>query len=502
MIEFGPGAQTTLDDIVEVARRGAKVGLAAEAWSAVEASQEFMRREADSGRRIYGITTGFGPLADHHLHPQDAGELQRNLVYHLATGVGEPFARDVTRAIMATRLAALARGYSAVDPKAVRLVAECLNIGLEPVVPSLGTVGASGDLTPLAHIALALMGEAAFWESDLAAHGLDPLEPAGRECLGLVNGTAAMTGLAALNGADAMQAWELALSLAAANAEVFEARAEAFDSLLGDVRPHLGQVATLEGLDARLRGAQRLVTKASSIDMEKASSGPTNGHMLAQDPYTIRCVPQVFGAIHDVISNHNATVETELRSVTDNPLFDAANERIIHGGNFMGQHVAFASDALHNALVQLAVHSERVVARLVDTRRNGDLPPFLQGQETGLHSGFMGAQVTATALVAHLRTHATPASIQSIATNADNQDIVSMGTIGALRTWQSMQRVFEVLAIEAMVVVQAMELSGGDYSPHAKALAETVRSHVPTLRADRPLSDEITQLAAAFRAER
>jgi tyrosine ammonia-lyase len=498
MIELGPGAHLSIDELEAVARHRATVSVSAAAWEAIERSHAFMRREAEKGRRIYGVTTGFGPLADHYLHPHDAGLLQQKLVYHLATGVGEPFAQDVTRAMMLARLSALARGFSAVDPAAVDLLVACVNADLVPVVPSLGTVGASGDLTPLAHIALALMGEGDFWEGSLAAAGLSPLKPTSREALGLVNGTSAMTGLAALNGADAVRAWEIGLRLAVANAEVFGADRSAFHTLVGEVRPHEGQRETLQVIGDLLAGSG-LEEVSARLDLEALSSGPRGGNRLAQDPYTIRCIPQVFGAIRDQISSHNACVETELNSVTDNPLFDAASETIVHGGNFMGQHVSFVSDALNNAMVMLGVHAERVVARLVDSSRNGGLPPFLNGGRAGLDSGFMGAQVTASALVAQMRTHAHPASVQSISTNADNQDVVSMGTIAALRTHQTMARLFELLSIEAMVVVQAMEQSERGFGKASSQLREDVREVVPALDEDRPLSAEIGVLAGRLR---
>jgi tyrosine ammonia-lyase len=499
VIELDATSVMTLNDVEAVACDGAAVAVSSDGWSSIEQSHAFMQREAKKGRRIYGVTTGFGPLADHYLHPDDAAELQRNLVYHLATGVGEPFTTHETRAIMLARLASLARGYSAVDPAAVTLLTDCLNCGLVPIVPSLGTVGASGDLTPLAHVALALMGEAPFWEGDLESAGLQPLEPSARECLGLVNGTSAMTGLAALSGAEAERALDAALSIAAANAEVFRANRSAFHPLLGGVRPHVGQIAVLERLQALFEGARRLNDTPAQVDLDALRAGPSGGNVLAQDPYSIRCVPQLLGAIADQVTAHNETVQVEFNSVTDNPLFDGDSETIVHGGNFMGQHVSFASDALNNALIQLAVHAERVIARLVDNRRNGDLPPFLHGGRAGLHSGFMGAQVTASALVAQLRTHSHPASIQSISTNADNQDVVSMGTIAALRVRQTLDRVFEVLAIEAMVVAQAMDLSGDGFSPAARRLAARVRHVSPALEGDRPLSGEIARVAQMLR---
>lgn len=501
MISLSPTATLSLAQLSRVARAAEPVELAADALEAVEASHELLLQAIAQNRRIYGVTTGFGPLADHYVHPDKTGELQRGLVYHLATGVGDPLPRDVTRAIMLARASSLSRGKSAVHPDTLRLLLDCLDADLIPVVPSLGTVGASGDLTPLAHVALALMGEAPFWGGrTLDDAGLQPLDPANREALGLVNGTSAMTGLAALNGVDAMRAFDVALRLAVANAEIFGARSSAFHELVGQVRPHPGQVRVLERIATITASSQRLRDDDVTLDLDHLTDGPAPDQELAQDPYTIRCIPQVFGAIADQVDSHNEWAERELNAVTDNPIFDPESGRIIHAGNFMGQHLAFASDSLNNALIQLAVHGERVVARLTDRRRNAGLPPFLQGSRTGLQSGFMGAQVTATSLVAELRTHATPSSIQSISTNADNQDIVSMGTIGALRTSRSIDRVFELLAIEALVVAQAVDLVGHDgFSETTRELVSEVRGVSDFLDQDRPLSPEIQALAAILR---
>lgn len=501
MITLDLDSTLTLDELTSVARRGDAVSLSAGARAEVAASHALLQQAIAEGRRIYGVTTGFGPLADHYVHPDRTEDLQRGLVYHLATGVGDPLAVDATRAMMLARASSIARGKSAVSPETLDLLIDALNAGLVPIVPSLGTVGASGDLTPLAHVALALMGEAPFWDAaTLESAGLEPLSLTNREALGLVNGTSAMTGIAALNGHDAGRAFDVALRLAFANAEVFQASSAPFHRLVGQVRPHPGQFETIERIDELSQTSTRLRSDRHTLDLAQLEDGPLPDQELAQDPYTIRCIPQLFGAMHDQIRTHNEWTERELNSVTDNPIFDAPSGEIVHCGNFQGQHLAFASDALNNALIQLAVHAERVVARLTDRRRNAGLPPFLQGSRAGLQSGFMGAQVTATSLVAELRTHATPASVQSISTNADNQDVVSMGTIAALRTSRSVDRVFELLAIESMVVAQAVDLVGDrGFSSSTRELVATVREMSPFLERDRPLSQEIRALASHLR---
>lgn len=452
------------------------------------------------GDVIYGVTTGFGPLATTHLPPERAAELQRNLLYHLATGVGPWLSREQTRAMMVARAASLSRGYSAVRPEVVGLLCACLERGVTPAVPSMGTVGASGDLTPLAHVALALTGEGEVWGEGgpvpasvaLAAAGLEPLELGEKEGLALVNGTAAMTGVAALNGYAMRGVLAWAMRLSAAFAEVSRARVDGWDALFDRARPHPGQREVRARLGELLAGS----TRARRGRLERVDGEVALGRALVQPVYSTRCVPQLLGAAWDAWAWHDEVVERELASVTDNPLVDVEAGEVRHGGNFFGQHVAFAADALNNAAVQVAVLVERQVARVTDARVSG-LPPFLTGGVPGLSSGLMGAQVTASALIGELRARAVPASIQSVPTNGGNQDVVPMGTTAATRGAWSIERVWEVLAIGAIAAAQAIELEGpGEgFGPAARALHAEVREVSGPLGSDRPLSGEVRALA-------
>jgi tyrosine ammonia-lyase len=514
-IELHPERSVRLRDAYDVATGRARLALTDACRDTLEAGREQLSRLVDERRRIYGVTTGYGPLATSYISPSKSAELQRKLVYHLATGVGDPLSVRATRALMTSRAINLSRGYSAVRVESLELLLACINRGLTPVVPSLGTVGASGDLTPLAHMTLALMGEGDFFvdgrriagEVALREAGLEPLDLADKEGLAFVNGTSAMTGLAVVNAAEAEQAIWTALRLSLLNAEVFGGRREAWDPLLGQIRPHAGQQRVHRALMSWSESSERLEPiperpKRLELDGSRAVAADRE---LPQDPYTIRCVPQLYGALLDALEWHNDTAQTELNSVTDNPVFSVEDGRVVHGGNFYGQHIAFASDTLSNALIKTAVHAERVIARVTDASRNGGLPAFLQGNQTGLNSGFMGAQVTASSLIAQMRTKSNPASIQSIPTNADNQDVVTMGTIGALRASQLIDRVFDVLAVESLVLVQAMELEGGlestEFSVSSRELATFVRERSPFLDQDRPLSGEIQSMATALRDE-
>jgi tyrosine ammonia-lyase len=509
------GGSPTLAEVAEVARQHRPVRLTDTVMQRTGACSEFLDRLVGESRRIYGVTTGYGPLASEQIAPAHAEQLQRNLVYHLASGVGEPFPRPVVRAIMLARLSSLSQGYSGARPATLQLLADCLNRDLVPLVPCKGTVGASGDLTPLSHIALALMGEGcAFFQGArmpaaqaLRAAGLAPITLGRKEGLALVNGTSAMTGIAALNGVDADRLWQLSAALGVAFAEVMGAHRDAWTQLLGRARPHQGQVAAHEKLWRLTQDAPRLQheTLLPPRISENAigADGVAHGQANPQDPYTLRCLPQLLGAAHDVLGFHAAIVTTELASATDNPLLFPDEEAVVHGGNFYGQHIAFASDALAPAVIKLAVWLERVVARVTDVALNRGLPAFLQGRATGLNSGFMGAQVTASALVAELRAGAGMASIQSVPTNANNQDVVSMGTIAARKVMAALDDAFRVGAIAAMVLAQAAELRGREdargFSASTRALCRLVRGHSAFLAEDRPLSGEIERLATALR---
>jgi tyrosine ammonia-lyase len=466
---------------------------------------------------VYGITTGFGPLANRLIPKAHICELQRNLIYHLASGVGAPLAYAEARGLMLARLISMTRGYSGASPALVGLMARCLEAGLAPVVPEKGTVGASGDLTPSAHMALALMGEGAFLNEDgerlegpagLERHGLTPYTLESRDGLALVNGTSAMTAIAGLNATDASRAVDWAVALSALHAEVMGGRTEAWHPTFAVARPHPGQQEATRRLNRRIVGSSRLDHSSLAARTLPSDTSIRTEKLPTQDPYTIRCVPQIIGAVLDVLEFQHRIVETELNSVTDNPLFEDDAPHALHGGNFYGQHVAFASDALMSAIIKLAILAERQIARVTDETLSKGLPPFLQPNATGLHSGFMGAQVTASALLAEMRTRAIPASIQSISTNGNNQDVVSMGTIAARNVRDVMADVFHVLAIQALALTQAQELRGQQkpkqgssaaFSPAAIAVAGQIRTISPALQQDRPLARDIELVAQLLR---
>lgn len=491
---------------IEAIARGAHVSLSASLLTEVARGRQQLDRAIEARQRIYGVTTGYGPLAGRDVDPSRAGHLQRHLVYHLATGTGPALPPVTVRAIMAVRLNTLAQCHSAVRPAVLEQLAAWLNDDLVPIVPARGTVGASGDLTPLAHIALALMGEADVWDQSVHCHAADalaqrgwaPLAPEAKDALGLVNGTAAMTGIAALNGMAAGRAVDLAMRCTVAYAECMGGHLEAWHPGLGRVRPHPGQQSAHAQLAALTADSQRLITQGRDALPPEADGGTgvLGEGPVPQDPYTVRCAPQVMGAVLDALRYHDETVDREINAVTDNPVFFPDDDLILQGGNFYGQHVAFVADAATSALVKLGLHAERCVARITDEVRNGSLPAFLRGGATGLNSGLMGAQVSASALIAEMRSNAHPAAFQSVPTNADNQDVVSMGTIAARKTADCLTHLRELQAITAITMAQAVDHLGTDrFSTSTLALRDWVRETSAPLTDDRPLSGDIQRIA-------
>ena len=337
----------------------------------------------------------------------------------------------------------------------------------------------------------------------LAAAGLQPITLGRKEGLALVNGASAMALLAALNGVRARRLLRTSTVVTCGYAEVLGGRWSAWHPLAAEARPHPGQRRATALLWAMSADAPRLQPfEATPPRIGETGVDGTARAELPQDAYSIRCAPQLLGAVDDQLLHHDRIVADELTAVTDNPLVFPEEDVLLHAGNFFGQHVSFASDALFNAVAMLGVSAERQVARVTDPQLNRGLPPFLQGNATGLNSGFMGAQVTASALVAELRAKSAPASIQSVPTNANNQDVVTMGTIAARRAGEGVTDVARILAIELMCVGQAIELrqrdGGPPFGPAALATLAMARAYSPFLDEDRPLSAEIEAIAAAL----
>ena len=448
------GESLQLDQFDAVARRGANCVLEAQARAKVEAGQVAVRRALETGEPVYGVNTGFGDLAGVRIAEDRLAVLQRRLILSHAAGLGEPLDGPVVRGMLLLRANTLARGHSGVRPQIVEALIAFLNSDVLPVVPSRGSVGASGDLAPLAHLALPLIGcgqvridgRIATAAEGLRRAGLAALELGPKEGLALINGTQAMTSLLALSCLDARRLVRVADLTAALSTEALRGTDTAFDPRLHALRRHRGQCASAANLWSLMHG--------SAI-----RESHREGDVRVQDPYSIRCAPQVHGAVRDVLDDVEAKVAIEMNAVTDNPLVFPGGDggpAILSGGNFHGQPMAFAADFLAIAIAELASISERRIEKLTNTAFSG-LPPFL-ARDAGLNSGFMIAQVTAAALVAENKVSCHPASIDSIPTSADKEDHVSMGMGAALKLRPVVANVRRVLAIELVAAAQGIDL--------------------------------------------
>jgi histidine ammonia-lyase len=415
----------------------------------MQASRAVIERLVEEGATVYGVTTGFGDLANVRIEPDQVAELQRNLVRSHTAGVGDPLPADVVRAMLLLRANALAVGLSGVRPDLAELLCGMLNESVHPVIPSRGSVGASGDLAPLAHLAAVMIGEGMADSPDgpieggdaLSAAGLVPLELGAKEGLALLNGTQLMTAIAALVLHDGRRLAASADVIGAMSLEAMEGTAAAFDEELIGARPHPGQAAAAAHLRELLEGS------------EIGASHAESPHRL-QDAYSLRCMPQVHGAVRDALDQLDRVLAVEMNAATDNPLV-FADGRVVSGGNFHGEPMALVIDYAKIALAELASISERRTARLVDAHLSG-LPPFLS-DEPGLRSGLMIVQYTAASLVNELQTLAHPASVDSIPTSANQEDHVSMGATGAVHLWEVLDRAETVLAIEALCAAQGLD---------------------------------------------
>ena len=499
----------SLEAAAQIALGRCGVALSEEAADRCSRAHARLSRVLAENRHVYGLTTGFGPLANRLVPAAEGERLQQNLVHHLASGVGPMLSWAQARAVVLARLVSIARGASGASPEAIAALCTLLCSDLAPELPARGTVGASGDLTPLAHMVLCFQGRGRFLRADgslldgraaLDQMALRPLSLHRRDGLALVNGTSAMTGIALLNARSARRALAWSLRLTAAMAEAMCAYAEAWHPAFATLRPHPGQAQAADALRAATAGSAWLRTEP--IAARRLASGTADIEAEAgQDAYTLRCAPQVVGAALDCLAWHDATVATELNGVSDNPIFpEGAEVPALHGGNFMGQHVALAADALSNAVLVTACLAERQIARLTDERLNRGLPAFLHRGAGGLNSGFMGAQVTASAILAEMRATGGGAAIQSLSTNGANQDVVSLGTIAARLTASRLDDLTTLHAILALAVTQALELRAeiaeGSASAAAQALALHIRSASPPLQEDRPLAEDIARTAA------
>ncbi|MEW6543690.1 MAG: histidine ammonia-lyase [Nitrospirota bacterium] len=481
------GEDLSLPAFYEVVFKGRPARLSPRARRRMAASHAVIRRASAGDEPVYGVNTGFGKLADQRIPAADIRQLQLNLVRSHAAGVGEPLTREETRGVLLLRANVLARGHSGVRPLVVESLLTLLNRDILPVIPCRGSVGASGDLAPLAHLALVLIGEGTATvgarslpgRAALARAGLKPLQLEAKEGLSLVNGTQAMLALGLLALRRSERLLDTADVAGALSLEALMGTPVAFDQRIHRLRPYLGQAAVAANLRALVRDSE---IRASHLSCPRV-----------QDAYSLRCMPQVHGAVRDALDHVRATLSTEINSVTDNPLVFADRNEVLSGGNFHGQPLGLVLDYLAIAMTELASIAERRIERLINPEY-GDLPPFLS-PHPGLNSGFMIAQVTAAALASENKVLSHPASVDSIPTSGNREDHVSMGMGSALKLKQILTNTEHILAIELLCAAQGVEfhrpLRPGAGSVGAMKL---IRRLVPRLEGDRPLAPDIEKI--------
>ncbi len=480
------GHSLTLKEVEDVIFRGAKVEASEESFEKVNASRLAVENIVEKGEPVYGITTGFGKLSDVFISKKDTEELQLNLIRSHACGVGKPFPEIVSRGMLLLRANALLKGFSGVRRAVIEALLKFLNAEIHPVIPQQGSLGASGDLVPLAHQALALLGEGEVFykgkrcpaKEALASECIEPIVLQAKEGLALINGTQAMTSMGAVAYIEAEKLANQAELIAAITIEGLNGIIDVFDEDIQIVRGYKEQTDVAKRMRKILAGS-KLVTR--------------QGELRVQDAYSLRCIPQVFGASRQAMAYVKEKLEIEINAATDNPLIFDGGEKVISCGNFHGQPIALAMDFLKIAVAELASISERRIERLVNPQLN-DLPPFLSSQP-GLQSGAMIMQYTAASLVSENKTLAHPASVDSIPSSANQEDHVSMGTIAARHAYEIIQNVRNVLAIELICALQAVEIKGIEkMSPVTRKFYDAGRTLVPSIVKDRVFSDDIANV--------
>jgi histidine ammonia-lyase len=489
------GDRLTLAEFDRVARQGCRVELTSAAEKKVRACRRVLEAFIHSDRPYYGINTGFGALAHRRIEKKDLKKLQRNLIQSHTAGVGPCLPADIVRGIILLRANVLAKGYSGVRLEVVQRLLDLLNAGIVPLIPAKGSVGASGDLAPLSHLAMALIGEGEVLyrqrEQPAAAAlrraGLKPLELLEKEGLALINGTQVMTAIGIFN---LLEAECLAKTADIAGAMTFEAQLgnpSPFNEEIQEVRRHPGQSECARNLRGLVQGSPLWASH--------------RGKKKVQDAYSVRCMPQVHGAVRDTLRHVRRVLEIEANSATENPLIFPGRKIILSGGNFHGEPVAFAMDFLAIAMTELGNIAERRIDRLINPASNMGLPNFLIA-DNGLNSGFMIAHVTATALASENKSLAHPASVDNIPTSANQEDHVSMGTIGARKAREIIGNLRHILAVELMAAAQALDFYELKSSPPLESVKSLIRRRVPFLAADTRMDLHIRHIAALIASGR
>jgi histidine ammonia-lyase len=485
------GNSLTIEEVVAVARYNAKVSLHPLAYEKMQASRNLVERVIEEGKPTYGINTGFGEFSKISINLEDISTLQKNLILSHCTSTGEPYREEVVRAMMLLRANALCIGFSGIRPKVVSTLVEMINAKIHPYIPEKGSLGASGDLAPLSHMVLPLLGYGeAYYNGNLysgskamSLAGIKTCKLKAKEGLALINGTQAMTAVGTLSYYDSINAARLADLATALTMEALTALENAFDERIQFVRPHSGQGLVAKNIRQILKGSQILMKSQN---------------LRVQDAYSIRCTPQVHGAIRDALDYTKRALDIELNAVTDNPIIFTDNGDVISAGNFHGEPMALAFDFLGIATAEIASISERRLERLVNPSLSNGLPAFLT-QYGGLNSGYMICQYSAASMVSENKILAHPASVDSIPSSANQEDHVSMGTTAARKSASIVENTLSVLAFELMAAVQGIDFRDDAPSPVNKKITDLIRQYIPHLDKDREIRIDIKAINELIR---
>jgi len=491
----------TYTDFTDIIFNGQKIEISTEVQERVEKSFHFLK-DFSTNKIIYGVNTGFGPMAQYRIEDQNTRQLQYNLIRSHSTGTGNPLAAQFVKAAMLARLNSMSLGNSGVHPSVIHLIKEFLNRDITPLIFEHGSVGASGDLVQLAHLALTLIGEGEVWykgercrtKDVLTAEGLQPISVEIREGLALMNGTSVMTGIGAVNVRQAERLLQLMIEVSSIINEIVEAYDDHLSDELNRVKLHKGQQYVALKM-REIISDSKLIRKRA----EHLYSGENQEEVFkdkVQEYYSLRCVPQILGPVYETIRNAGNVIENEFNSANDNPIIDVASGNVYHGGNFHGDYVALEMDKLKIAITKLTMLAERQLNYLLNAKINEILPPFVNLGKLGFNFGMQGAQFTATSTTAESQTLSFPMYVHSIPNNNDNQDVVSMGTNAAVIASKVIENAFQVISIELITIAQAVDYLNAENKLSASSanLYRKIRAIIPVFNEDAPLYEKIKEV--------
>ncbi len=500
------GEQLSAEDIVYIGVGDKKVELDETALTRCRASRAFLEESIAQKRIIYGVNTSFGPMCNKIINDDEIEALQINLIRSHAAGLGDPLKPYIALSVLAVRLNTLVKGYSAVRVELLELLRDMINAGVAPYIPEAGSVGASGDLIHLAHMALAVIGEGkAYFKGELTTAaqalkraGLQPYRLSYKEGIALINGTAAMTALGAFALFGAKKLLNIACVNAAFAVEIFGGIDDAYDMSLHRIKPHPGQLNIAETVGKLYEGS-RNITRREEMHAKIRENGSSDTPVFetdinVQDVYSIRCTPQILAPVQEAIAFVEHTLAREANSSNDNPLVIPEEKKVIHGGNFHGQSIGFTMDMLSMAVATLCNLSERRLNKLLDPKLNEGLPEHLISGTVGLTMGFMGAQYLATSTTAENRQLANPVSVNSISTNASNQDVVSMGTVAARKAFKSVSNAKHIITLEMLADLQALSFRNAEKMGRGTSkIYETLSKHFEVYDNERIFHDDLVK---------